>query len=123
MRFSYPLFPAEFEIPDDWWSEAGMSGFTPSSEAYRSTASATLIPLRDIEPPFRAPECPKDFRGFERVRLLSDLNGIVTGAEIEPVPLLKLPSLEFTPSPYRYRVCDGFHRFYGFGCLPGEIIP
>jgi hypothetical protein len=104
MRFPYPLFPA-----------------------YRSTANATLIPLRHVEPPFRSPECPKDFRGFDRGRLISVLNGIATGAEIEPIPLLKLPSYEFTPPPYRYRVCDGFHRFYGsvaagFWYLPGEII-
>ena len=128
MRFSFPCFPAEFEIPDEWWAQAGMAGFTPSSEAYHSTASATLIPLRHIEPPFRSPECPKDFHGFDRDRLISVLNGIATGAEIEPVPLLKLPTPELTPAPYRFRVCNGFHRFYGsvvagFGCLPGVIIP
>jgi hypothetical protein len=106
---------------------AGMEGFTPSSEAYHSTAGATLIPLRHIEPPFRSPECPKDFRGFDRDPLIAILKRIATGAEIDPVPLLELHSPEFTPAPFRYRVCNGFHRFYGsvvagFKCLPGEII-
>lgn len=27
MRFPYPLLPAEFEIPDEWWTEAGMTAF------------------------------------------------------------------------------------------------
>jgi hypothetical protein len=41
-------------------------------------------PLREIEPPYRTLE--KDWRGFDRGRLIRVLNGIVTGAEIEPVP-------------------------------------
>ena len=56
MRFAYPNLPAEFEIPDDWWTEAGMTGFAPSARSYLSTdAMARAIPLRDIEPPFRFP--------------------------------------------------------------------
>ena len=82
MRFSFPRFPAEFEIPDEWWSKSGMDGFTPSNRGYRSTATATLVPLRDIEPPFRSLECPLDFCGFDRERLISVLKGIATGAEI-----------------------------------------
>ena len=58
MRFAFPLLPAEFEIPDDWWIEAGMSNFTPDTLTYRSTAEAThTVALRDIEPPFRCKRC------------------------------------------------------------------
>jgi hypothetical protein len=32
MRFPLPLFPAEFEIPDEWWAEAGMVGFVRRDE-------------------------------------------------------------------------------------------
>jgi hypothetical protein len=39
-------------------------------------------------------------------------SGIVAAAEIEPVPLLELPVYEFGPNTYRYRVRNGFHRFY-----------
>jgi hypothetical protein len=33
---------------------------------------------------------PKDWRGFDRSRLLAILRGLVGGAEIEPVPLIEL---------------------------------
>ncbi len=127
MRFPFPCFPAEFEIPDSWWVEAGMPGFTPQRKAYNSTTKATrVVSLRDIEPPFRFPEYPKDWRGFDRLRLVSILKGFVTDAQIEPVPLVALPDEEFPPSPFRFRVCNGLHRFYasvaaGFEGLPSVI--
>jgi hypothetical protein len=128
MRFAFPLLPAEFEIPDDWWTEVGMAGFTPLGPAYRSTAAAThTVPLREIEPPFRFPESPLDFQGFCRQRLMDIFGGFVAGAEIKPVSLLALPQQEWwLPTPFRYRVRDGFHRFYasiaaGFTCLPAVI--
>ena len=126
-RFPFPLLPAEFEIPDEWLGEAGMKGFTPLGRGYRSAAAAVLVPLREIEPPFRSREHPKDWRGFDRARLIDVLRGIVAAAEIPPVPLFALPPLEFwQPSPFRYRVKNGVHRFYGsvaagFECLPAEI--
>jgi hypothetical protein len=64
MRFLFPLLPAEFEIPDAWWNEAGMSSFTPSGPAYHSTAATHVIPLHVIEPPFRLPEWQRDFTAF-----------------------------------------------------------
>jgi hypothetical protein len=45
-----PHFPSEFEIPDDWLSQAGTVGFKPTARAYRSTAAATMVPLTEIEP-------------------------------------------------------------------------
>jgi hypothetical protein len=127
MRIPYPCYPAEFEIPDDWWVEAGMPGFRPASASYLSSdPAAQVIRLRDIEPPFRFPEHAKDFQGFDRERLVRILSGFVAGAAIEPVPLLALPEVEFQPWPFRYRPRDGFHRFYaavaaGFGSLPGIV--
>jgi hypothetical protein len=97
---------------------------------------STLIPLRDIEPPYRNSTAAKDWHGFDRARLISVLAGIATGTEIEPVPLADMPqpaapsdpSLAWTVlrSPFSYRVKDGFHRFYasvaaGFECLPAVI--
>jgi hypothetical protein len=61
-----------------------MDRFTRTTPAYRSAAAAVPVPLREIEPPYRTPE--KDWRGFDRARLISVLNGMATGAEIEPVP-------------------------------------
>ena len=121
-----PNYPCGFEIPDAWLTAAGMHAFTKKAPAYRSTAEAVPVPLREIEPPYRAPEHPKDWLGFDRERLISILQGIVSVAEIEPVPLLKLPPSDFPAAPYRYRVRNGFHRFYasiaaGFDYLPGTF--
>ena len=127
MRYAMPNFPCEFEIPDDWLTEAGVVGFIPTTAAYRSTSDAVLVPLAAIEPPYRVLAVPKDWRGFDRSRFISVLKGIVTAAEIEPVPLLELPVFEFAPTTYRFRVRNGFHRFYasivaGFESLSAEIV-
>jgi hypothetical protein len=127
MRYAMPNYPCEFEIPDAWFTEAGMDRFTRTASAYRSTVAAVPVLLREIEPPYRTPLTPKDWCGFDHVRLVRVLNWIATGAEIEPVPMLKLPSSDLSSrAPYGYRVLDGFHRFYassaaGFECLPAEI--
>jgi hypothetical protein len=127
MRYAMPNFPGEFEIPDDWLTEARIIGFVPSARAYRSSADAILVRLTNIEPPYRIVGVAKDWRGFDRSRFISVLKGIVAAAEIEPVPLLELPVYEFAPNTYRYRVCNGFHRFYasivtGFECLPVVVV-
>lgn len=128
MRFPLLFLPTEFEIPDDWWCEAGMKGFTPAPKAYHSSSHATLIPLREIEPPSRFPECPLDFRGFSRDRMVRILAGFINDDEIEPVEVFKFPRLDWPfDRPFRYRVHNGVHRFYasiavGFECLPVAII-
>jgi hypothetical protein len=132
MRFPMPNYPCEFEIPDAWLAEAGMEGFSRTGPAYRSTPEAALVPLREIEPPYRKPAMAKDWRGFERARLVFILKGFIAGAEIEPVPLLGLPAGTFVvptfvrPGPYAYQIRNGFHRFYasiaaGFESLPAVI--
>jgi hypothetical protein len=123
MRFSMPHLPCEFEIPDGWLSEAGFAGFKPTASAYRSTKATLFAPLMQIEPIVRYVTHPKDFGGFDRVRLVRLLKGFVVGDDIEPVGVEELPIFEFCHSPFRYRVCDGFHRFHasiaaGFDMLP-----
>jgi len=127
MRYAMPNFPSDFEIPDDWLADTGAAGFVPTTTVYRSSSDAILVPLVDIEPPHRVLTIAKDWRGFDRIRLMSVLKGIVTGADIEPVPLLELPVFEFAPNIYRFRVRNGFHRFYasivaGFECLAAVIV-
>jgi hypothetical protein len=125
MRFSLPLLPAEFEIPDLWWEEAGMTGFTKSGVAYKSTKSEEQkLSLREIEPPFRLPEFAMDFRGFHRQRMISVLQGIARNSGLPPVRVLILPLLaDISTPPFKYRILDGFHRYYasiaaGYCCLP-----
>ncbi|CAB3775084.1 hypothetical protein [Paraburkholderia humisilvae] len=126
MRFRFPLLPAEFEIPDAWWSDAGMNAFCARTPAYRSALGAIAVPLREIEPPFRNPEAMRDWHGFDRERLVRILNGIAADTVIAPVPVSTLARTGFPESPFRYRIRDGLHRFYasvaaGFECLPVVI--
>jgi len=126
MRFVLPNFPCEFDIPDDWLVEAGIIGFTAMAQAYRSTTEATLVPLGEIEPPYRLVTVPKDWRGFERSRMVKVLKEIVAGDEIWPVPLRMLHTAQYLPTPYRYSVANGYHRFHsaiiaGYTCLPATI--
>jgi len=57
------------------------------------------------------------------------LDGIVNGAEIEPVALVRLPERSnWVKVGYDYQVNDGFHRFHasvaaGFEFLPTRIVP
>jgi hypothetical protein len=96
MRYPMPNCSCEFEIPGRWLTEAGMNGFVRTTPAYRSTATAVAAPLREIEPPYRTPwTCPKDGHAFERTRLARVLSAIATAAEMEPVPLLRLPAADF----------------------------
>jgi hypothetical protein len=125
MRFLFPRFPAEFEIPDDWWVEASMTGFTPLASAYRSTPEATCaVPLFDIEPPFRLPTVPKDFHGFDRERMIRLLRGMATDVVLPPVGLLILPPLaDISVPPFKYRLLCGVHRFYASIAAGFEFLP
>jgi hypothetical protein len=123
MRFRFPLLPAEFEIPDSWWADAGMAAFCPGAPSYRSTPDAVLVPLREVEPPFRRPEVMHDGQGFGRARMIRVLSAMVTGAEMPPVPVVALPSADDPASPFAYRVCDGFHRFYASVAAGFEKLP
>lgn len=126
MRFRFPLLPGEFDIPDEWWAEAGTDKFSCTQAAYRSAPTAVLVPLCEIEPPFRRRETMHDWNGFCRKRFVSVLKGFVADTEIEPVPLIRLSTTDFPPALFKYRVRDGYHRFYasvaaGFECLPARI--
>ena len=128
MRYAMPNFPCEFEIPDDWITESGLTSFNPSASAYRSSADAELVPLSEIAPLPRVQTCWKDWRGFDRKQLVDVLKGIVAGDEIKPVPMIQLPDSDhLVRLSYRYCVRDGFHRYYasiaaGFTCLPASIV-
>ena len=124
MRFPFPRFPAEFEIPDAWWIEAGMPGFTRQGSAYRSS-SVDMAALDDIEPLFRRVNTPRDWQGFRRTDLVKALRSFVAGDEIPPIDLLILPRLgDMTcRDPYSYRIIDGYHRFYASIAAGFEFVP
>jgi hypothetical protein len=124
MRYPMPNFPCEFEIPDDCLDEAGIAGFACRGSAYRAKPGVALVPSREIEPPYRKPAIAKDWRGFDRARMISILKGFVPGTEIEPVSLRELPVPTFVlPGPYGYQVREDFHRFYASILAGFERVP
>jgi hypothetical protein len=119
MRFAMPIYPCEFELPNDWLAQAGWlddSGrriFQPASEAYPSTSDAQPINLKLIEPLGRHWGYEKDFRGFDRLRMVKILEGFIVGDVIEAPEAIELPDdREFCRGLYRYRICDGVHRYF-----------
>jgi hypothetical protein len=126
MRFAFPRHPAEFEIPDEWWSEAGMPGFRPLGSAYNS-ADGELVQLNDIEPPYRLKRASLTAHGFNRERVVSILKGFQAGALLPPIDLLRIPPThDISGDPFTFRVIDGFHRFYasiavGFVFVPASL--
>jgi hypothetical protein len=126
MQVPMPSYPCEFEIPDDWIAEAGFKGFRAKRPAYLSTSNAELIPLDLVEPLFRSIEHPLDFHGFNRERFVSVLKGFVADDVIPAVPAIHLPVREFCAGTFRYRACNGVHRYYasiaaGFSMLPADL--
>lgn len=112
----------DFEIPDDWWTEAGMSGFAPRSETYDAEdpvrGLAATVAVGEVTAPQRNP----GIRWFDHGRMVSILRRLVSGDRIPRIPVY-----EASQDGRRYRPCDGFHRFYasiaaGFTHLPVEIV-
>lgn len=107
------------ELPDEWWVEAGMSDFAPSSSAYRCDHVAArarrvcLIRITDIEPVQRAPGVPvfndRSWDGISAMeRVQSILRAFVQNAELPPVELVR----QTKPGPYLFSLKDGVHRLY-----------
>ncbi|MGO7169500.1 hypothetical protein AB9F47_20815 [Rhizobium leguminosarum] len=113
------------EIPDDWWAVAGMEGFMPSAPTYTADDAASLaISLRDIAPPYRNLTTPKDFRGFDRVRMVSVLTAIANGTPLPPpVELIVIPKIDAVYKPHDFGLLDGTHRFFGSIAVGFDAIP
>ena len=123
MRFSLNHVSVEFEIPDEWWVEAGMTGFRAASKSYTATASdqwpLRIVSLTEVKPPIRSP----GVRWFCRKRLVDILAGFVSGAAIPPIPVHEPPG-----AALKYELRDGFHRFYasaaaGYSHVPISVLP
>ena len=118
MKFHWPI---EFDIPDEWWEEAGMVGFIPASVSYSAMLPpypfdadlpdlpSSLVALADIKPLIRdlkrVPGAPL-FASKER--LVRILQGIRENVELPPVHVTD----EAEAGGYRYNLHSGLHRFY-----------
>jgi hypothetical protein len=106
----------EFEIPDEWWSAAGMSGFTPQSSTYRASAHPTLETRLLAIDQIRAFRHAPRVADFDRDRMLIVLKAIRHHQALPPIEVDR----------FTHRLHDGLHRFHasiavGFSHVPAAI--
>ena len=105
--------------------EEGFVAFIPTATAYTwaigkfPTERLHIIPVLEIDPPLRSVGVPLFPRAAPIFAALRD------GVALPPLEVELLPSAR---GPYRYRVRDGFHRYYlvcalGFALLPAIVWP
>jgi hypothetical protein len=98
------------ELPDEWWIEAGMSGFVRRRAAYRATrvAGVCLVNISDIVPFRRAPGVAifkEDGNKPARQRVTDILVALASNTPLPPIELSA-----GVPAPYRFRLYNGMHR-------------
>jgi len=118
----------QIEIPDDWWTEAGMRGFAPTFTAYRVNQklfrNVREVFITDVRPVIRNLGVGIFNDSIEegssaRERVVRILRGFRFDNAIPPVEIV-----EGQPGyPYRYKLVHGAHRLYcslaaGFKCVP-----
>lgn len=118
-HFLTPHGEYEFTIPNEWWHFAEASCINADSENYYpytlNAQGVKVISLRDIEPPKR----DKGIAPFKKYKLVPVLLAFHS-------PECELPPIEVTEiqsSKYKYRVINGYHRYYasvavGYGNVP-----
>ncbi len=118
----------QIELPDDWWTEAGMAGFVPLFKAYRVNHSlfqnVREVPLEYVGPVSRTARVgifndSEEEEGSARERVLRILRGFRFDDAIPPVEIVEGQA----GYPHRYKLVHGAHRFYcslaaGFKCVP-----
>ena len=109
----------QLEIPRDWWTFCEMEDFKPKSRYYPCATprgqTVEVVPLADVEPPQRSPGTPT-FRKYKLVPILLAFRS----------PECRLPPVQVEAAScgsYRFKLLNGFHRFYasvavGYSHLP-----
>lgn len=108
MQFTTPGGIA-FQIPDDWWRFADMDRFrVPAGGGfypYAQAPSLEVVPIEQIEPPTR----DTGVELFKKYKLLPVLFAFQS-------PECALPAVKvqrLAAGPYRFKVQNGLHRYYG----------
>jgi hypothetical protein len=122
MQFSTPAPGINFEIPDEWWTFVEIEGFAPAPNGFYppNTSDCVLLDLAEVEPPSRNAGVPL----FKKEKFVPVLFAMRSEESTLP-PIQVLPRT--LPGRYRFRVFNGFHRFYasaavGFARLPAVIL-
>lgn len=108
MRFQTPRRDIEFTIADEWWSFSEMETFDSGPGTYypytRSAKGVQIIELSQVEPPQRT-DGVSPFKKYKLVPVLLAFQSPECG-------LLPIEVCEAHESGYRYRVTNGYHRYY-----------
>lgn len=112
-------------IPGEWLAQASLVDFVPSGESFRCDEPHVLIPVTVFLPIFRSAGVVLDANGFGRDRMLKILHGVARGEAIPPIYVEMADECE---QEQKYRLRDGFHRYYaalwlGFAKVPVEVLP
>lgn len=125
MQFSIPHSKIVFEIPDAWLREGNAIGFSPTTPAYLFEPdpvwpNVVVVPFSEVAPIVR----DAGVVGLHEDRTVSLLRAITTG---HAVPAVEADE-PTQPMVRRYRVRNGYHRFYisaalGFSHVPLSVKP
>lgn len=106
------------KLSDDWWIEAGMVGFVPSSKAYRvklcdsETRRVLEVRLDEVGPVRRNPGVSLFNDNGEGCSARERVVKILCGFRLsEPIPPVEVV-LGGTEYGHRFKLVHGVHRFY-----------
>jgi hypothetical protein len=110
-----------FDIPDEWWVCTDMDRFSRGeSQFWAGSQNVQIVPLAEVEPPSGDAGIPP----FKKYKLIPVLFGFQSPeSSLPPVHVL----LKNFPGPYRFKVYDGYHRYYasvaaGYPNLPVVLM-
>lgn len=123
MRFRYPGTENYFDLPSEWWDEAGMRNFEPSAPSFRCDPSPLNWPVATISLScIRVPIRNLGVAPFERDRMIQILSGIRSSVAIPPVEVMDRRDGD------SLILRDGYHRFHasiatGLSFIPAVVLP
>jgi hypothetical protein len=123
MDFVTPRGDVSFVIPDDWWHFAEMATFDRSLSAgyYPPSVAAEqafeTVPLSEIEPPVRT-VAGLSFRKYKLMPVL-----FAFASPECALPLVEVTKQTDAGHTYRYRVVNGYHRYYASVAVGYRELP
>lgn len=123
MDFVTPRGDVGFAIPDDWWNFSEMSAFDCSVGAgyyppcVKEGQTFETVPLSEVEPPLRT-VAGLSFRKYKLMPVL-----FAFASPECALPLVEISEQVDAATPYRYRVINGYHRYYASVAVGYRELP
>ena len=119
MVFSVPGSIISFDIPDDWWQFCDCTTFRRRTEFYiypsELDSHTDVVPVEAVEPPRR----DAGIEPFQKHRLVAVLLGLQSPHGVVP----PVEVIAQNGGHYKYKVRNGFHRYYGSVALGFPRLP